>query len=35
VIHTVRGVGFRLANDITDAIEIPLAVGVPLAVGAA
>ena len=27
VIHTVRGVGFRLANDITDAIEIPLAVG--------
>lgn len=28
VIHTVRGVGFRLANDITDAIGIPLAVGV-------
>jgi two-component system OmpR family response regulator len=23
VIHTVRGVGFRLANDVTDAIEMP------------
>lgn len=28
VIHTVRGVGFRLANDITNTIEIPLAVSV-------
>jgi two-component system OmpR family response regulator len=28
VIHTVRGVGFRLANDVTDAIEIPSAFGV-------
>lgn len=28
VIHTVRGVGFRLANDVTDAIEIPAAIGV-------
>ena len=28
VIHTVRGVGFRLANDVTDAIEIPSAIGV-------
>ncbi len=27
VIHTVRGVGFRLANDVTDAIEIPSAIG--------
>lgn len=25
VIHTVRGVGFRLANDVTDALEIPTA----------
>tara|TARA_B110000037_G_scaffold206593_1_gene252691 strand:+ start:1866 stop:2642 length:777 start_codon:yes stop_codon:yes gene_type:complete len=33
VIHTVRGVGFRLANDITDAIGIPLAVGVGVGVG--
>jgi two-component system OmpR family response regulator len=23
VIHTVRGVGFRLANDVTDSLEIP------------
>jgi len=22
VIHTVRGVGFRLANDVTDQLEI-------------
>ncbi len=28
VIHTVRGVGFRLANDVTDAIEIPSAFGI-------
>ena len=28
VIHTVRGVGFRLANDVTDAIEMPSAFGV-------
>ena len=26
--HTVRGVSFRLANDVTDAIEIPDTVGV-------
>ncbi len=25
VIHTVRGVGFRLANDVTDALQIPTA----------
>jgi two-component system OmpR family response regulator len=28
VIHTVRGVGFRLANDVTDAIALPRGVGV-------
>jgi two-component system OmpR family response regulator len=28
VIHTVRGVGFRLANDVTDALEISPALGV-------
>jgi hypothetical protein len=27
VIHTVRGVGFRLANDVTDALEISPALG--------
>lgn len=25
VIHTVRGVGFRLANDVTDALDLPSA----------
>jgi two-component system OmpR family response regulator len=28
VIHTVRGVGFRLANDVTDAIAIPSVIAV-------
>jgi two-component system OmpR family response regulator len=27
VIHTVRGVGFRLANDVTDGLEISPAIG--------
>lgn len=27
VIHTVRGVGFRLANDVTDALDLPTALG--------
>jgi two-component system OmpR family response regulator len=27
VIHTVRGVGFRLANDVTDSLEITSAYG--------
>ena len=27
VIHTVRGVGFRLANDVTDTLEISPALG--------
>ncbi|MFT6390864.1 MAG: two-component system OmpR family response regulator [Ilumatobacter sp.] len=27
VIHTVRGVGFRLANDVTDTLEIPPPLG--------
>ena len=27
VIHTVRGVGFRLANDVTDALDLSPAVG--------
>jgi len=27
VIHTVRGVGFRLANDVTDAINTPSTIG--------
>jgi|GEM_PF-260616 len=35
VIHTVRGVGFRLANDVTDAIEIPAVIEIPDAVGVA
>ena len=28
VIHTVRGVGFRLANDVTDALELSSAFGI-------
>ncbi len=28
VIHTVRGVGFRLANDVTDALELSPAFGI-------
>ena len=27
MIHTVRGVGFRLANDVTDQVEISNAFG--------
>ncbi len=32
VIHTVRGVGFRLSNDISDAIEIAPAFGLAVAI---
>jgi DNA-binding response OmpR family regulator len=32
VIHTVRGVGFRLANDITDSIEIPQPLSLAVAI---
>ncbi|MEL6893549.1 MAG: response regulator transcription factor [Actinomycetota bacterium] len=31
VIHTVRGVGFRLANDVTDALELPSMLSRPTA----
>ena len=32
VIHTVRGVGFRLSNDVTDALEISPAYGLAVAI---
>ncbi len=32
VIHTVRGVGFRLSNDVTDALEISPAFGLAVAI---
>lgn len=32
VIHTVRGVGFRLANDVTDSLEISHAFGLAAAI---
>ena len=31
VIHTVRGVGFRLANDVTDALDMPSVLARPTA----
>jgi len=30
VIHTVRGVGFRLANDVTDALDMPSVLARPM-----